>query len=361
MLIAPTRTDLGWWFPESPVQAIPSSQADQLSSFMTLGKTKPRPRKRRAMSSAVLETAPQPMLEVTQADYVRFRATHGSVGIESVELGLRGPYTIDSIGPPAEYKPERTTVWSFPDRGDWATHSGNYRGNWSPYIPRNLLLRYSAPGELVLDPMVGSGTTLTECRLLHRRGIGVDINRDAIMVTRDRLNFALGSLDPDHVEPEIRTYVGDARDLDEIHSDSVDLLATHPPYASIVAYSGDRIAGDLSRIRSVSEFVDQMRATAGEFFRVVRPGRHCAILMGDTRRHRHFVPISVRVMQSFLEAGFVLREDITKVQWKMKSTRESWSGSKYDFLLLAHEHLYVFRKPAHGESASVFRESSKWW
>ncbi|MDD5616687.1 MAG: hypothetical protein PHH85_10850 [Candidatus Methanoperedens sp.] len=28
---------------------------------------------------------------------------------------------------------------------------GNYRGNWSPYIPRNLILRYTAPGDLVLD------------------------------------------------------------------------------------------------------------------------------------------------------------------------------------------------------------------
>ena len=38
---------------------------------------------------------------------------------------------------------ESNTIWSFPDRGNWATHDGKYRGNWSPYIVRNLLLRYS--------------------------------------------------------------------------------------------------------------------------------------------------------------------------------------------------------------------------
>ena len=32
---------------------------------------------------------------------------------------------------------------AFPERGNWATHSGKYRGNWSPYIPRNIILRYS--------------------------------------------------------------------------------------------------------------------------------------------------------------------------------------------------------------------------
>ncbi len=56
---------------------------------------------------------------------------------------------------PSTFIPETTTVWSFPDRGDWATHVGNYRGNWSPYIPLNLILRYTAPEELVLDQMAG--------------------------------------------------------------------------------------------------------------------------------------------------------------------------------------------------------------
>lgn len=52
---------------------------------------------------------------------------------------------------PKDFKEETTTVWSFKNRGNWATHSGEYRGNWSPYIPRNVILKYSEPGELVLD------------------------------------------------------------------------------------------------------------------------------------------------------------------------------------------------------------------
>ena len=56
---------------------------------------------------------------------------------------------------PSTFIPDTTTVWSFPDRGDRATHVGNYRGNWSQYIPRNLILRYTAPGDLVLDQMAG--------------------------------------------------------------------------------------------------------------------------------------------------------------------------------------------------------------
>jgi DNA modification methylase len=301
------------------------------------------------------------MSEVSGAEYRTFRADHQSVRIEHVDVPLGGPWQIESTGPPATYVPERTTVWSFPDRGEWATHAGNYRGNWSPYIPRNLILRYTKPGDTVLDQMVGSGTTLVECRLLGRNAIGVDVNRDALMVTRDRLNFPFMALEEEKERAAIRTFEGDARNLDQIRDSTVDLIATHPPYASIVSYTDNRVPGDLSSVRSISEFLTEMTSVAREAIRVLRPGGHCAILMGDTRRHRHEVPIAFRVMQSFLEVGFLLRENALKLQWKMKSTRERWAGSRYDFLLLAHEHLFIFRKLADGESRSQFRESAAWW
>lgn len=319
-----------------------------------------RPRSRR-MTSPAATSDPRGMTEVTRSDYRAFRKTHQEVSVEDVGVKLGGPWGVKSLGPPKEYPPERTTVWSFPDRGDWATHAGNYRGNWSPYIPRNLLLRHTRPGDLVLDQMVGSGTTLVECRLLGRRGVGVDINPDAVMVARDRLDFPLHPLEGDRPEVEIKTFVGDARNLDLVPSGSVDLIATHPPYASIVSYTKDRIPGDLSSVRNISEFIGEMHKVAEECFRVLKPGGHCAILMGDTRRHRHFVPITARTLQAFLEADFLLREDVIKLQWKMKSTRERWAGSKYDFLLLAHEHLFIFRKLAVDEPSSPLRESAKWW
>ena len=237
---------------------------------------------------------------------------------------------------------------------------GNYRGNWSPYIPRNLILRYTAHGDLVLDQMAGSGTTVVECKLLGRRAVAVDINPDAVMVARNRLDFAYTPLDAEYHVSEIKTYVGDARSLDLIESESIDLIATHPPYASIIPYSHDR-EGDLSSVHNIAEFAAEMSKVAQDCMRVLKPGKHCAVLIGDTRRNKHFVPITPRVLISFLEAGFILREDIIKLQWKMKSTREKWFGKKYDFYLIGHEHLYVFRKPEAGERTTRFRESMKWW
>ena len=125
------------------------------------------------------------MKEVTHEDYLKFIREHDTVLIENVNIKLQKNWKIKSYGPPANYNPEYTTVWSFPDRGDWATHKGNYRGNWSPYIPRNLILKYTQKGDWVLDQMMGSGTTLVEAKLLERNAIGVDINLDAVMVARD--------------------------------------------------------------------------------------------------------------------------------------------------------------------------------
>jgi DNA modification methylase len=314
------------------------------------------------------------MCLITHADYKSFLKTHDHVVIENVKVALPKKHKIKKFAPRADYKPEITTVWSFPDRGNWATHVGNYRGNWSPFIPRNLILRYSEKGDTVLDQMVGSGTTLVECKLLQRNGIGVDINPDAVMVTRNRLDFSYAPLTSEkwqlaaavkeppegYEDPEIKTYVGDARNLDKIEDESIDLIATHPPYASIIPYSHNRVEGDLSSVHSIAEFAKEMRKVAEECMRVLKPGKHCAVLMGDTRRHAHFVPITPRVLQAFLDVGFVLREDVIKLQHKMKSTRESWFGKNYNFLLIAHEHLYVFRKLGEKESATKFKESVKW-
>lgn len=66
-------------------------------------------------------------------------------------------------------------------------HDAKYRGNWSPYIPRNLLLRYSVEGDLVLDQFASGGTTLVEAKLLNRNIIGVDINLAAVELCREKL------------------------------------------------------------------------------------------------------------------------------------------------------------------------------
>ena len=69
---------------------------------------------------------------------------------------------------PEGFQLEKSSVWSFPERGDWATHDSKYRGNCSPYVIRNLILRYSIEGDRILDQFAGGGTSLIEAKLLNR-------------------------------------------------------------------------------------------------------------------------------------------------------------------------------------------------
>ncbi len=239
---------------------------------------------------------------------------------------------------PDDFELEMTTHWSFPKRGDWATHDAKWRGNWSPYIPRNIILRYSQEGDLILDQFAGGGTTLVESKLLNRNIIGVDINQVAIDRCKEKTNFEYKT---EHGKVYIKK--GDARKLDFIPDDGIDLICTHPPYADIIKYS-DGIDGDLSLLK-VDAFLDEMKLVAAECYRVLKKDKFCAILMGDTRQKGCMIPMSFHVMKIFENAGFKLKELIIKEQHNCRATGYWKTNSvKYNFLLIAHEYLFVFKK-----------------
>lgn len=243
----------------------------------------------------------------------------------------------------SKYSPECTTVWSFPERGNWATHSSNYRGNFAPQVARNIIEMYTKKGDSILDPMVGSGTTLIEAKLLARNALGMDINPEAIKLTEAGLRFK------HHPPSKQKTRVGDTRDLSFLKDNSFDLVLTHPPYLNIIKYSGGKIAGDISNIGSLLKFCDEIERIAKELYRVLKPDKYCAILIGDTRRRKHYVPLAFNVMQRFLKVGFVLKEDIIKVQHNCKSTKRwEWKAKRDKFYLIMHEHMFVFRKAEGG-------------
>lgn len=236
---------------------------------------------------------------------------------------------------PNNFVPESTTMWSFPDRGNWATHSGMYRGNWSPYVPRNLILRYSEQGDWILDQFMGSGTTLVEAKILNRNAVGVDINTQSVSISKANLDFECKT------SSKILTYNGNATDLRFLKDEQIDLICTHPPYANIVKYSKG-LSGDLS-VFDIDEFLGAMLKVAVECYRVLKPGKMCAVMIGDVRKHGKVVPLGFEVMKLFLKAGFENKEIIIKEQHNCKSTNY-WANKNNNFLLLAHEYIFVFQK-----------------
>ncbi len=251
-----------------------------------------------------------------------------------------------------EFDQEKNTVWNFPVRGSWATHKPDYRGNFAPQVPRNVMLNYSKEGDLVLDPMVGGGTTLIEARLLNRNAIGYDVNPNAVNITSERIRFEAKGNTKQIVK------LGNAQKLPE-KNNSVDLIIAHPPYANIVKYSDGKNPDDLSSIPSLPKFLDALDVAVQEMYRVLKPGNYCAILIGDTRKGQHFVPLSHFVLERCLRSGFVLKEEVIKTQHNTThAPRWSASAKHYKFYLIMHEHLFIFRKPAVGENLARIQYST---
>ncbi len=240
---------------------------------------------------------------------------------------------------PKNFEQECTTVWSFSRRGRWATHNSKYRGNWAPEVVRNLIIRYSKEGDYLLDPMIGGGTSAIECKLLNRNLLALDINPKAIELTTSALDFEF------EYNPKIRLELNDSRELSMLQNESIDFILNHPPYADIVKYSGKQIEEDLSNIHDLEEFCDEYEKVIKEMHRVLKPNKYCATLIGDTRRNKMYQPLAYMVMSRFLQNGFSLKEDIIKHQHNCKATGFWINKSKeYNFLLIMHEHLFVFQK-----------------
>lgn len=251
------------------------------------------------------------------------------------------------------FKEEITSAWSFPERGNWATHNSKYRGNFAPQIPRNLILKYSNEDDFILDPMVGAGTTLIEAKLLNRNADGIDINPEAVEISKKALNFKNNSTSQQNV------FVGDARNLSKYTDNCSDLIITHPPYLNIVQYSKNKIEEDLSSISNIKKFFHEISKIADELFRILKEDKYCAVLIGDTRKSQHYIPLSFYLLKTFLKTGFVLKEEIIKSQHNcVYSKRWIQSAKKYNFYLIMHEHLFVFRKPRNDEKISKIKYSS---
>jgi len=234
------------------------------------------------------------------------------------------------------YTLENSSIWSFPSRGNWSTHTAEYRGNWSPYVPRNIILRYSNEGDLVLDPFIGGGTTAIEALLLNRYIIGVDINDNAVRHTCAKIK----SLERKKCA---KIKKGDACDLYFIEDNSIDLVCMHPPYANIISYSSDT-EGDLSLLNR-NIFLEKMKLVAKEGYRVLKYNKVLAIMIGDIREKGNVFPLGFKVLQVFLDEGFLLKEIVIKEQHNCRSTIK-WEelSQKRNFLLLKHEYIFIFYK-----------------
>lgn len=264
---------------------------------------------------------------------------------------------------PASFSPEQwrdfpeilaESLWTFDARSDVAKHLTDYHGAFLPQIPEQFIQRFTAAGELVLDPMCGSGTTLAVAKHLGRDSLGCDLSTSAVDSVRKRVvaNRALGS-------GRARVISGDACsaettallsvEMKKLGHHAVSLLMLHPPYFNIIRFSESQ--ADLSQVDDISEFLRRLSAAIDEVLSLVKVRGIVAVVIGDIYYRSAWFPLAFRVLDLLTrpECGLSLRGIIVKNMVNSRGKRGSTNLWKYrsfrnQTYLFSHEYILVLRK-----------------
>ena len=175
-----------------------------------------------------------------------------------------------------------STLWDIGERAEYAG-TREFHGNCPPQVVEQCVMRLTRKGDLVVDPMAGSGTAMDVCNVLDRECIAYDIK-----------------------PPEWRHDViqNDSRKV-PLSNNSVDMIFLHPPYWDMVYYTrAEERLQDLSRAKTLEEYLDMLQEVLRECYRILKKGKYLCILLGDRIKEGRFIPLCRKTAYLAEEAGF---------------------------------------------------------
>jgi DNA modification methylase len=81
----------------------------------------------------------------------------------------------------------RGTIWDYANGGDKNRIKRQHPAPFPDKIPFDIIKCFTQEGDIVLDPMVGSGSSCVAANLLNRKYIGIDISEEYCEIARTRI------------------------------------------------------------------------------------------------------------------------------------------------------------------------------
>lgn len=215
-------------------------------------------------------------------------------------------------------------------------------------LVEKLLLSFLSKPSLVLDPFMGSGTTLAAAGKLNHQSIGFELYNEFIIKAKARVE-RYGSL--------CTIIQDDAINLNHyIKPESVDMAITSPPYWNILRrryttnYKKERRLGygeshnDLGNIQRYEEFLSRLMAILKEVYIALKSKSYCVINVMDLRVKDCLYPLHSDLYTRLNTIGFKLDDLII---WDRRHDYNNFQtlGYPYKFRInRAHEYLLIFMK-----------------
>ena len=219
---------------------------------------------------------------------------------------------------------ESTTLWDFPRQNYGGKPHGDnkFNGVTPAFVIWNLLQRYTKPGDLVVDPMCGSGTTIDVAKELDRKVIGYDIvpYRDDIIQN-------------------------DARKI-PLKNNSVDFAFIDSPYSDNVKYSDHPDC--IGKISAEKEsFFEELEKVVQEIHRILKPDKTIGWVIGDHwRKKSGFIPVGIKLYQRLCKY-FETIDIVCLTRRNQSSNTSIWHrrARQFNFYLRGFKYLFIMQKP----------------